>query len=458
MSSEMLASIFNTALDTLPLAFIRLGRDLRIHELKGKGLDRTDLQHNTAVGRHVSDLLSPEIVRRLEETLTGGPQSFQTEGSSADGHWRFSHFAFFHQDSEEIIGIAVDISDQLAAEQAERRSEIKYRTIFENASDAIFLFELNEDAMPSRIVEVNDVAVRRLGYSKEEFARLNPADLDAPEHKIDIPETMRQLCATGNEQLEFLHVAKDGTRVPVEVSSHLVTLDGQDYLLSISRDITERHQYEKQLRASLEEKEVLLKEIHHRVKNNLQIVSSMLSLEAGRTGGHNDQAERILQDTQSRVQAMALVHEVLYSVGSLAHVDLGEYIPKLFDHVKDIFMGGGGIRTRLDCDSIPVTIDQAVPIALLANEMLTNALKHAFPDGRQGEISLRVTRRDDCARLEVADTGVGLPEGISLTSDSIGMTLIRGLTSQLQATARLSGTEGTTVTVEIPLDEAGPSV
>jgi PAS domain S-box-containing protein len=442
------ASAFQAALATLPIAYIRIARDGSIQRAGGAGLNRTTVSPDGLAGRNIAEILPADVVQRLHRTITEGPQSFRTSGGNGEAHWHFSYFAFHHKESDEIVGIAVDVTHEI---EAQDRSEAKFRTLFENASDAIFLFELDEDRMPARIVEVNDVAVRRLGYSKEEFAGMNPADLDAPEFDIDIPESMEQLYAKGKEQLEFLHVARDGTRVPVEVSSHLVALDGKDYLLSIARDITERQEYERRLHASLREKEVLLQEIHHRVKNNLQIVSSMLSLEAGRDNAGDKDATTVLRETQTRVQAMALVHEVLYSVGSLAEVDLGDYLPQLLDHVKDIFMGHSGMRYEVDCARFEVSIEQAVPIALLVNEALTNTMKHGYPDGQAGTLTLTLRRVDDCARLTVSDDGAGLPKGVSLESDSIGMTLIRGLAAQLHATAELTGTQGTTLTVDIPV-------
>ncbi|NBC28425.1 MAG: PAS domain S-box protein [Spirochaetes bacterium] len=450
-SNPIDASLFEAALTKLPIAYVRISRDGTIRRVGGAGLSRTDVAPDSVAGRNIAEILPDDVVQRLYATITEGPQSFKTTGGNGDAHWHFSHFAFYHQEQNEIVGIAVDVTDEVAAQEAQYRSEAKYRTLFENASDAIFLFELDEKKMPSRIVEVNEVAMRRLGYSKEEFAALDPADLDAPEFEIDIPESMDQLYAKGKEQLEFLHVAKDGTRVPVEVSSHLVQLSGKDYLLSIARDISDRQEYERQLRASLNEKEVLLQEIHHRVKNNLQIVSSMLSLEAGRDNAGDKDVVTVLKETQTRVQAMSLVHEVLYSVGSLAQVNLGEYLPQLLDHVRDVFMGHSGMRYSVDCARIEVTIDQAVPIALLVNEALTNTMKHGYPEGRGGTLSLTLTHTGDSARLVVADDGVGLADGISLDSDTIGMTLIRGLAAQLHATAELTGNQGTSLTVDIPL-------
>lgn len=431
-------SIFEAILAHFPFAFVRVGRDGVVRKAGGAGLRRPGIDPADAEGRPVRELMSPEIEKRVLRAVDEGPQSFQTTENRNGARLSYSHFVFYHRHEDEIIGIAVDISDQVAAQEALQRSEAKYRTLFENASDAIFLFEINEDRMPSRIIEVNNVAVERLGYSKAEFADLDPAELDAPEFEIDVPDTMEALYRKGKEQIEFLHVAKDGTRIPVEVSSHLVRLDGQDYLLSIARDITERREYERRLHASIEEKEVLLREIHHRVKNNLQIVSSMLHMEASRQDEVRRDAVTVLRETQSRVQAMSAVHEVIYSVGTVAHVNLGEYLPRLVDSVRGIYMGAGSLHYRVDCAPIEVELDQAVPMGLLVNEAITNAVKHAFPEEQgMGTVALRVTKEDGEIRILVADDGVGLPEGIGLESRTIGMMLMQTLSSQLKARARL---------------------
>ncbi len=448
------ASIFAAILDHFPFAFVRVGRDGVIRKAGGAGLERAGIDPEEAVGKRVRDLLSSDLEDRVLRAVEGGPQSFQTRDENDENGGYFSHFVFYQPHRDEIIGIAVDITNEVATKEALERSEAKYRTLFENASDGIFLFELDAERMPSRIVEVNNVAVKRLGYSREELCALNPAALDAPEFDVDIPQTMDALYSKGTEQLEFLHLAKDGTRIPVEVSSHLVQLDGEDYLLSIARDVTERREYERRLRASIEEKEVLLGEIHHRVKNNLQIVSSMLHIEAGRSNEEQRDATTVLRETQARVQAMAVVHEVIYSVGTAAHVDLGEYLPRLVDNVKNIYMGSGALRYHADCTSVEVDLDRAVPIGLFVNEAVTNAVQHAFPDGRQqGSIMLRVTDREETIGILVTDDGVGLPEDVSIDSPSIGMMLMRNLGDQLHGRVQLQSNpddHGTRLVLEIP--------
>ena len=231
-----------------------------------------------------------------------------------------------------------------------RESEEKYRRIFENANDAIYLFELDERGLPGRILEVNEEACRRLGYSRGEYLAMNPAELDAPETDVDIPESMDHLREKGHEQIELVHLAKDGTHIPVEVSSHLFTVGGKTRHLSIVRDIRERKQAEQRMRDSLREKEVLLKEIHHRVKNNLQLVSSLISLES------RDIGEQAAVDLQARVRALALVHELLYSVEDLSTSRFDEYLTTLVGELQLIYdraQRASSLRSRREfCRSI----------------------------------------------------------------------------------------------------------
>lgn len=324
-----------------------------------------------------------------------------------------------------------------------RESEEKYRQIFENANDAIYLFELDERGLPGRILEVNEVACRRLGYTREEYLSMDPAALDAPETDVDIPESMDHLRGRGHEQIELVHLARDGTRIPVEVSSHLFTVNGKTRHLSIVRDIRERKQAEQRMRDSLREKEVLLKEIHHRVKNNLQLVSSLISLES------RDIGERAAVDLQARVRALALVHEVLYSVEDLSTSRFDEYLTTLVGELQLIY-DTGSMRLELALEPRMLPIDTAITLGLLVNEVVSNAFKHAHPDGKAGLLQIELSG-DSGTLVRVADDGVGLPE-TARAGESIGLLLIDELSSQLNATVEVSREGGTTYSIYIPED------
>jgi PAS domain S-box-containing protein len=327
-----------------------------------------------------------------------------------------------------------------------RESEETYRQIFENASDAIYLFELDERGLPGRILEVNEVACRRLGYTRDEYRAMDPAQMDAPETDVDIPESMDRLREQGHETIELVHQAKDGTGIPVEVSSHLFTVRGKTLHLSIVRDIRERKHAEERLRASLREKDVLLQEIHHRVKNNLQLVSSMLSLQGDELG------DGALTELQNRVRAMALVHEVLYGMQDLSRIRFDEYIETLVEELRQVY-AAGGVELDLRLEEVYLPIETAVPFGLLVNEIVSNAFKHAFPDGGPGEIQVELARSAG-TRVRVADNGIGLPERPA-TGATLGLVLIDELLVQLGATVDLRRDGGTTYIVQLPEESHG---
>jgi two-component sensor histidine kinase len=197
----------------------------------------------------------------------------------------------------------------------------------------------------------------------------------------------------------------------------------------ICRDVTERKQAEKHLKAALYEKEILLKEIHHRVKNNLQVVSSLLNLQAQVL--HNDHDRMLFQESQQRVRTMALIHEKLYQSADLTRIDFQEYVTLL---LRDVILSHGGamedIQVITDISAIELHIDTAIPCGLIINELVTNALKYAFPKG-QGTLKIAFRHTESWYRLTIQDDGVGLPENFDLRHlDSLGLQLVQGLVEE----------------------------
>ena len=198
-------------------------------------------------------------------------------------------------------------------------------------------------------------------------------------------------------------------------------------------DITERKHAEESTQASLQEKTVLLKEVHHRVKNNLQIIASLLNLQAARLKSPDVLA--VLRDTQGRVYSMALLHESLYQSDNLARINSPAYFATLADQLWRAFQpAAGNIQVRTRIDNAGLGLEQAVPCGLIANELVTNALKHAFPTGRPGQILVELQPQGSAhLRLSVIDTGIGLPEGLPPSgSGTLGLRLVANLARQLR--------------------------
>ncbi|MGZ4846226.1 MAG: PAS domain S-box protein [Halobacteriota archaeon] len=197
------------------------------------------------------------------------------------------------------------------------------------------------------------------------------------------------------------------------------------------------------IKATLAERETLLKEIHHRVKNNMQIISSLLSLQAA-TATEQETTEA-LKDSQRRIRSMALIHEKLYGSGSLAAIDFGDYVKSLASELLRTYSVREGITITTDIDDIRLNVDTAIPCALIINELVSNAIKYAFPNGRSGEITIALARASGADVLTIADDGVGLPADMDTKkTESLGLQLVTGLVDQLDGSITLDRTKGTT--------------
>jgi len=210
---------------------------------------------------------------------------------------------------------------------------------------------------------------------------------------------------------------------------------------------------EAQLRHALAEKELLVKEVHHRVKNNLQVISSLLSMQIDLL--EDEDSIQALRESQHRISSMALIHERLYSDGNIDNVDFAEYTETL---VQELFHAYGKqaqhIRKNLDLAPVPLNIEKAIPCGLILNELVTNALKHAFPSGRGTlDVKLKNTSEDRLS-LCVSDSGIGLPEDLDLReSKSLGLPLVEVLARQLGGILHVQSKPGATFTVEFPVLE-----
>jgi two-component sensor histidine kinase len=215
---------------------------------------------------------------------------------------------------------------------------------------------------------------------------------------------------------------------------------------------------EERLQTSLQEKEALLKEIHHRVKNNLQIISSLLNLQTAHL--KDPAALTVLAESQNRVRAMGLVHETLYGSENLGRVDVARYLESLCASLFRAFgVDPGRVRLQLRVADVPLDLDRAIPCGLLVNELVSNSLKYAFPAERRGQVVVELCQSSPGAcTLVVADDGVGLPPDLDFRqTSSLGLQLVCGLAQQLGAIVELERTQGARFAISFCLEsqEAG---
>lgn len=218
-------------------------------------------------------------------------------------------------------------------------------------------------------------------------------------------------------------------------------------------EIESRKRVEERLRITLRDKEILFRELHHRVKNNLQVVSSLLRLQAERVS-NDDKAREMFRECQKRVRSISLVHEQLYSSPDSSTICLRTYALKLVHGLfKAYGVSDGRIRLVVDGESVALGMDMAVPCGLILNELVSNALKYAFPAGCEGEITLSISRTEDNGmELLVTDNGIGLPEDFDFRlADTLGLQIVAALSEQLKGSLRLYNSHGTVFRLTFPL-------
>jgi PAS domain S-box-containing protein len=526
----------------------------------------------------ISDIYAIESLEdvqdRIKSLLKGEKAEFEVRQRTKDGQMKDVHVitrpivlsgrTVFHS-------IWRDITAQKRAEQSIRQSEEKFRTLFESATDALFILDLE-----GNFIAVNKTAYERLGYTREEMLSMHLSRLDPPEFAAKVSARLQQVLNRGHAVMESAHLKKDGSVMPVEINARIIEYDGRKAVFSIirdiserkraeeqladlnarlqtlirsipdlvafkdtggrhvvvnkaleeftglsqseligktnadllpaellescnrsdetvlrdlkplqyeeyytdrageiryfdtiktpifdgpdvagivtvSREITDRKKIEEQVRSSLREKEVLLKEVHHRVKNNLQIVASMLELQSGYI---EDREARILfQESQKRVESMSLIHEKLYRSKDLARIDYSEYVEDLVDNLLTLNTATSElVEMKLDIEGIMLDVNSAIPCALIINELVTNALRHAFPGDGIGRIEIKMRRGSEGEiSVTVGDNGVGLHKSVDFrNTKTLGMQLVISLVDQLGGTIELDRSRGTSFTVTFP--------
>ncbi len=319
-------------------------------------------------------------------------------------------------------------------------------TIIEAAPVAIF--DLTEHVHVRSLW--NSAAERLFGYTAAEAIDTRPP--------IVSDEAWSRIAASreavlGGETVSLIEVElirKDGTRFCGVVSAAPVRY-GEDWLtIVIVSDTTRLHETLARLEESLAEREVLIREIHHRVKNSLQVVSSLLMMERrevdpdGRAAGGIDRA-------LARIRSIARVHEMLYHGSNLARVELTHYLRSLAADIASSFDPAHRIELDLTLESLSLHVDRAIPLGLIFHELVVNAYKHAFEDGTGGTVTVRIDRTESSLELRVSDTGVGFPDDGAPLQTGRGLTLVQALSAQIDATVTMNGDHGATVTVRAPL-------
>jgi PAS domain S-box-containing protein len=332
------------------------------------------------------------------------------------------------------------------AERDLRESEARFRKMADAAP--VFIWMAGRDA---KATYFNLPWLTFTGCTLEEEVGDGWTEVIHPEDRVQRTEKyLFSFAAQERFEMEYRIRRADGEyRWILDLGTPLFMQDGtfEGYIGSCV-DITERKEAEEQLLASLKEKEVLLKEVHHRVKNNMQVIYSLFNLQANQS--KVPEVRAVLKENQNRVRTLALVHEQLYRAKNLSRIDFGAYLNDLGTNLMRSLCSQGTVELRFDLQRIFLGVDIAIPCGLIVNEALSNALKHAFPEGRNGivDLGLRANETGEIC-LSVKDNGVGLPAGFDhRRAETLGLKLVGTLTHQLKGILSVRGENGTEIAIK----------
>lgn len=391
----------------------------------------------------------PPSAERFERYRQTGQDQGEFIFIHADGSRRVAEYTAVRLGPNMHQSVLRDVTALRAAQDDLRLSEERFRNAFIHAGIGMALVDLN-----GRWLQINPALCQIVGYREAEMLRMTFQMITHPDDLEADLEYARQLLTGQIEayRMDKRYIRKDGSLVWVQLTGSLVRDHNgvpRQFVAQVE-NISQRRDWEERLRASLTEKEILLKEIHHRVKNNLQVIASLLRLQAEHIEA--PAAREMLFDSQRRVRSMALVHERLYQSGDLGRIELGEYIQRLVGDLLRSYR----YTTQIDLElaiGVPIAIDtdRAITFGLILNELVSNSIKHAFPNRERGAIRVSVQREAADVVMEIADDGVGMPDGITIaTSPSMGLQVVDALTAQLGGTIARLAQPGTVICLRFP--------
>src|SRR5579883_695329 len=440
-----------------PAGIAMFDTDLRYIQASDRWLADYDLVGRDIIGKSHYEIF-PEIPERWKavhgRVLAGATERcdedpfHRADGSIMWLQWECQPWYKVGGEVGGLIMFGQVITERKRAEEALRASEERYRAVVEDQTEVVCRFRSD-----GNFLFVNNVFCRTFGKTEHELIGTKWVPVAHPD---DVPRVQAELArlAVNNPIVRIENRVYDGIgRLRWMEFVNRGFFDSRGELLeiqSVGRDITDRREAEELLRNTLAEKEVLLKEIHHRVKNNLQIVSSLLDLQSEHTT--DPEVLEMFQESRGRVKSMALIHERLYRSQDMARVNFAEYVRQLANDLYRTYkMSDAEIRLDLVVDIPALPIDLAIPCGLLLNELMSNCFKHAFRDASEGTVRVAVYRDGDKNVIRVSDDGAGFPPGIDYrNTTSFGLQLVNTLVAQLAGEIELTTGPGTTFTVRFP--------
>jgi PAS domain S-box-containing protein len=424
----------------------------KFEEIFGYGNDEMiGLNVYESVHSDYVELVKNNIRIRLEKGAGDIQYTFKgikKDGSIIDVEVRGTKMMY--NDKISIIGSLNDITERKTAEEELRKSQQRLKFHIQNTPLGVIEWDTDFN-----VVDWNESAEKIFGYTRSEVLGKNAAGIIVPENiKEQVNEVWQELLSqAGGARSTNINITKSGNEILCEwYNTPLIDNNGRVIgVASLIEDVTKRKISEERIKKSLKEKELLLQEIHHRVKNNLQIIISLLKLQSRYIYDKRDL--EIFNKSRARVETMSLIHEKLYKSVDLANINMTNYLRDLTGHLfKAYGVNPADFKLTVNSEEVNVGIDTAIPCGLIINELVSNALKHAFRINQKGEIEINICIKEGSIILIISDNGVGLPKDFDIEkTDSLGLQLVSTLIKQLDGEIAInSSSKGTAFTITFP--------
>lgn len=443
-------SIIDSSLDMIVATDI----DYNINEFNAAAESTFGYSKEEVIGKSISILFSDEgeMEKVLSKIGEQGSLANEIINRKKDGTFFISFLSasvLRNEQGEAVgaMGVSRDITAIKKAEEELRLSEERHRAIYDQAYIGIARI-----AKMGRFLLANERLCDMLDYTADELYKKTFYELGVQEEVEESLVDWDQLLSgkIKNFSREQTYIRKDGEYLNANVTVSLVrdVNDNPNYFVAVFEDITERKEYERQLEESIKEKEVLLKEVHHRVKNNMQVISSILNLQSSYITDEN--ALGIIRESQDRIKSMSFVHESLYQSNTLSEVNFAEYIQNIARNLYHSYgRPEGGIGLEYELDSIYLNLDTSIPLGLIINEVVSNSLKYAFQGRETGKIKIEFGKiSDEKMKLIISDDGIGLPEDFDIeNAESLGLQLVTTLVTQVSGELDIDVSKGTSFSI-----------
>jgi PAS domain S-box-containing protein len=358
--------------------------------------------------------------------------------------------AFFYPEFNEqnrpvsINQIYIDVTDRKKAEQKINL----LANALESATEMISIMDLNNN-----FTFVNGAFLKKYGYKEDEILGKKPDILLALDNRENLFNEIYEATLKGGWKGEIVNKRKDGTEFPAYMSTSQITGQSGNVigLIGVATDMTQMKKAEDELKQSLLEKEILLKEVYHRVKNNLQVINSLLQIQS--LSLKDADAVRMFRETQRRIRIMSMIHEKLYKSKDLTKIDFSSYMFNLIDYIQQSYsVESSKIDFDINTHNIELGLNKAIPCGLIINELVSNSYKYAFEKGQKGKVYIELNLGDDdYYTLIVQDNGKGFPESIDFkNTETLGMVIVNSFADQLKGTIELDRNCGTKFIIKFP--------